>query len=257
MLRSNSEQAVGDLHAFFRTNKLKLNSCKTTYLKFTYSYNLNRMTTIINACDSSVSESHSVNFLGVHLDSHLNWSKQVDAICGKLSSANYLLWVLQSYLPSEALLMVYFGVVLPYISYGIEFWGGAARVLTERVFVLQKKALRTIFKLKPTESCRQVFKDNKILTLYSLHVMRSILLFRGQATEFKQNSEIHSHNTRSRQDIHLYRNKLVRSDSDPFRRGAFYFNKLPSHIKGMQSFVFKRNLKLYLIGKNLYSMNEF
>ena len=60
--------------------------------------------------------------------------------------------------------MIYYGEAQPVTTYGIIFCGQSTEA--SKVFIMQKKLLRIIFNLNPTDSCRNIFKQNQIMTLY-------------------------------------------------------------------------------------------
>jgi hypothetical protein len=72
--------------------------------------------------------------------------------------------------------MLYYSLTYPFLAYGIVVWGQSAKEFINRVFILQKTAVRYTARLKPLESCRDSFKQLKILTVYSLHIQQTILL---------------------------------------------------------------------------------
>ena len=59
------------------------------------------------------------------------------------------------------------------MSYGILLWGTAAEV--DSIFILQKRAVRAIYKIGLRESLREKFKEIDILTLPSQNILESIL----------------------------------------------------------------------------------
>jgi hypothetical protein len=61
--------------------------------------------------------------------------------------------------------MLYYGLIHPFLTYGIVVWGQSAKALISRVFILQNRAVKYTAGLKPLESCRDNFKQLKILTV--------------------------------------------------------------------------------------------
>ncbi|CAH2257265.1 jg26102 [Pararge aegeria aegeria] len=51
------------------------------------------------------------------------------------------------------------------MSYGILLWGNAADI--DSIFVLQKRAVRAIYKMGPRESLRDKFKEVKTMTVHN------------------------------------------------------------------------------------------
>jgi hypothetical protein len=59
--------------------------------------------------------------------------------------------------------MLYYGLIYPLLSYGNVVWGHSAKANTTRIFALQKRAVRYSAGLKHLESCRNSFRNLKIL----------------------------------------------------------------------------------------------
>lgn len=86
-------------------------------------------------------------FWGIYTDSSLSLENRINFKCGKVASGFFALRKLSRLYSQEALRIAYFGLIYPYISYGVSTWGSCAKYKFERVFKLQKKAVRIIKKL--------------------------------------------------------------------------------------------------------------
>ena len=87
----------------------------------------------------------------------------------RLSSAYYALNCIKYSLPSDTLKIIYFAHVQSIMSYGIIFWGSSPAA--SKVFILQNKTLRIICNMKPRDSCRELFRQKQIMTLFSLYLL--------------------------------------------------------------------------------------
>jgi hypothetical protein len=67
--------------------------------------------------------------------------------------------------------MLYYGLIYLLLSYGIVVWGHSAKANTTRIFALQKRAVRYTAGLKHLESCKNSFRNLKILTVYLLYIL--------------------------------------------------------------------------------------
>jgi hypothetical protein len=126
--------------------------------------------------------------------------------------------------------MLYYGLIYPFLSYGITIWGQSAKALTRRIFILQTRAVRYIAGLKHLESCKDSFRHLKILTVYSLYIQGTILYVKEKCN-CTVNKQIHTHNTRNNKDYHIYGHNLDIYNSKPLVAGCIYYNKLPNNIK--------------------------
>jgi hypothetical protein len=87
------------------------------------------------------------------------------------------------------------------MSYGFIFWG--ASTTASIVFILQKKILQMIYNIKPRDSCRKLFRDNQIMTFYSLYLYSLTLFVAKNKCLFDPNNAFHRYNTRVNKNLHL------------------------------------------------------
>jgi hypothetical protein len=79
------------------------------------------------------------------------------------------------------------------------------------------------------DSCRQLFKNLKILPLMSQYIF-SLLLFVAENRDlYESNSEIHNINTRFSSDLHTPLANLTTFQKGPLYSGIKVFNHLPSN----------------------------
>ena len=136
--------------------------------------------------------------------------------------------------------MLYNSLILPYLSYGIESWYGAPRFMSNKIFVLQKKAIRAIHGLSYNSHTNYYFKTDKILKLQDLyklnlcsqlfHYLTSNVNF-SVSSHFQLHSDIHNHNTRHRSNLvlpHYHRSKSQLSFSF---QSIKEWNNVPEEIK--------------------------
>ena len=90
-------------------------------------------------------------FLGVHIDSKLNWSYHIQCIRKKMSKGNGILYRAKDYLKCDTLLTLYYSFIYPYIVYCIEVWGSTTKGNLVSLLKCQKRVLR-IIKSVPTRT---------------------------------------------------------------------------------------------------------
>jgi hypothetical protein len=127
--------------------------------------------------------------------------------------------------------MLYYGLIYPLLSYRIVVWGLSAKANTTRIFALQKRAVRYASGLKHLESCRNSFRHLKILTVYSLYILETILYVKKKKCTCTVNEQIHTHNTRKNKDYHKYGHNLELYNCKPSVAGCIFYNKLSNNIK--------------------------
>jgi hypothetical protein len=76
---------------------------------------------------------------------------------------------------------------------------------------------------------------------------------------FIKNWEIHNHNTRSANNLHIPAANITKYKKGAYYMGTKIFNHLPNHIKGLvnEKKVFKRTLQRFLLDNVFYSIDEF
>ena len=91
--------------------------------------------------------------------------------------------------------------------------------------------IRLIANLGIRDSCRGAFKELGILTLYSQYLYALLMFVAKNRELFYANTDVHTFDTRYKNDLHLPTAKLK-----VFQQGAFYsgiraYNHLPVNIK--------------------------
>ncbi len=150
--------------------------------------------------------------------------------------------------------MAYYGIIHPHLSYGLCLWGNCSETKIQRIFVLQKTAIRIIARLKFRESCREHFKALSILPISSLYILDTVLFFRSKYDFGGQNNV---YNTRNQNTIPPNYHRLTLYDKLPAEAGRKLYNKLPECIKSNCLKMFKKNLKNYLTTNSFYNIAEF
>ena len=134
----------------------------------------------------------------------------METIIGKISKTCGILNKLKYRLPQSILLNIYNTPILPYLQYCAIVWANCNHSKLNSLFIIQKRAVRNICKLKYLTRTAPYFKNLHILTIFdTLQVSQLMfkvtfnLLPSSLATYFQINSAVHSYNTRHLQDYHI------------------------------------------------------
>ena len=100
-------------------------------------------------------------FLGVMIDSKLNWTAHTTKIAGNISRTIGIMKKIKRFAPTEVLKTLYQSLVLPHLHYGIRAWGLAHA----KIFNIQKKAIRIMVNAKMNAHTSPIFRENKLLTV--------------------------------------------------------------------------------------------
>jgi hypothetical protein len=168
-------------------------------MQFTCKSN-NNINLSINYDNNHISYTRTIKFLGLMLDTNLTWRNHIDYLHSKLSSANYAIRILKSFMPLSTLINTYFLYFHSIMSYGIIFGGTSPH--SHSVFKQQKKIIRIIMGSGNRDSCHKIFKELKISPFYCQYIFSLLLFFIKNNGIFPTNNEIHSICTRHSDNLH-------------------------------------------------------
>ena len=195
-----ANQLFSDVNLWFNSNLLTLNYKKTHYVEYkTNNYyqtrtNINyegyyQTRTNINYEGNTIPNLTSTKFLGLIVDETLSWNEHIDSAAKKLCSASYIVRNLKHSVSPTTMKTLYYAYIHPIISHGIIFWGRASKVT--KLFTLQKRIVKIITDKKPRDSCRDAFRNMKILTLFSQYLFSLIVFTVENDYHFNLNKDIH------------------------------------------------------------------
>ena len=85
--------------------------------------------------ESAIDIVKHVKYLGVELDSNLDWNQHMKVLCSKVSRAIGFLKYAKKFVPKETLIHTYRGIVEPHFRYCCSVWGSCGET---RLRALQK-----------------------------------------------------------------------------------------------------------------------
>ncbi|CAK1577859.1 unnamed protein product [Parnassius mnemosyne] len=246
--------AISKLVHWFNVNNLHLNGNKTNCVKFTTT-NVKNLNTNVFLNGEELSPVVSTVFLGITLDAKFQWGPHISKLASRLSSAAYAVKKIRGLTSVETARLVYFSYFHSIMSYGILLWGNAAD--SETIFVLQKRAIRAIYNIKPRESLTDKFKEINILTLASQYIYENLMYVHKNKDSFSKRSDIHSVNTRNKHKLMIPVSRLHRVSNSFLGQCIRYYNKVPESVQVLCITKFKCFIKLKLYKKGYYSINEY
>jgi hypothetical protein len=140
------------------------------------------------------------------------------------------------------------------MTYGIMFWGMGSG--SNRVFILQKRAIRTLNAMNARDSCRQKFKEQNILTMPCAFALECLLYAHNNMKLSPLNSDYHDYDTRKKDLIRPPEHRLAKVSKSFICISVRLYNILPPNLKSLNTPSFKREVKKYLVGNAYYSVDE-
>jgi len=251
-------QELSKIHEWLLTNKISVNTDKTKYIIF--SYRNSPTTAPIFLGNSQISETSDIKFLGVTLDKQLTFKNHVDNISSKLSRSVGILYKLSHYLPHKTLKLLYHTMVHPLMTYGIEAWYATYDNVRERIFLIQKRAIRAVNNLSFRAHTTEYFNRNSILMIEDFYIYQILLfiykfknsLINDTSFTFTYQNETHGHRTRRRYDICIPQFNKAKSQRSITYEGAKQWNSLADDVKNLGSLnSFSKCIKSIMLSKYL------
>lgn len=258
LLIQQINQDLNNLDIWCRSNTLSLNINKTHFIFFNQ---VGNDTCHLQIGNRQLSEVQSTLFLGIHIDNKLNWHKHIEHVQKKLCSQLYIINRVKHCLSKENLRTLYFTLIEPHLTYGITMWGGSHSTYLNRVFKLQKRAVRIIEKIGYRDHTEHHFKSLKILPLKDLYQYnistvtykyhKGILPIPLQNI-FTQNLDYHNYNTRNRLKLVTPKHKSAIYHRSIMHMGPHTWNQIPEEIRNINNYnTFRKKCKEYLLKKSI------
>jgi hypothetical protein len=162
------------LSLWFRANRLMLNTSKTNFIAFSTRRKLSSDIALL-IDDVPIKRVESAVFLGVILDEKLRWNFHIQRVRNKISRTIGIFSKLNQIFPRRVLITLYYSLVFPNLTYGIEVWGAAADVYIKPLFLLQKKIVRIITLSHYRAHSDPIFTELKIAKFNDIYTEKVIL----------------------------------------------------------------------------------
>ena len=123
IMQSIINTELTNVHNWLCVNRLSLNIEKSNFVIFhppqkTISYNFEL---IIN--DKHLNQENCIKYLGIFIDSNLNWKSQIKSIIKKIKRSIDVLSKIRYYVDTAILINLYYALIYPFLIYGIIAWG--------------------------------------------------------------------------------------------------------------------------------------
>lgn len=247
------KESMNELEDWFSKNNLLLNIEKTQLINFSRKGNPENFEIEYN--NKIVKPCKSISFLGVTIDCRLDWKEHTEQLCLGLARHSYALKILSRSVSEEVAMLAFHAFVQSKVSYGVVFWGGASCM--QRVLILQKRCLRSVCGLRARESCKIVFREKKILTAISLYILESSMFIKKNYDLFSECISDHVYNTRHKSNLQPSLNKYQYLQKNVEFSIKKIWNHLPQRLRNLPLNQFKKQLKLFLVSRAYYTLNEY
>jgi hypothetical protein len=165
--------------------------------------------------------------------------------------------IIKPYMSLETLKKVYYSNFNSIINFGLEFWSTSAH--SKKIFKIQKRIVRIMMGCRKEVSCRNLFRDLKILPLMSQYILSLMMFTIKNKSQFTVNSEIHNISTRQHTNLHQPTSNLTGYQEGIYYSAVRVYNNLPPHIKQLSDDPknSESQLKTFLYLQSFYSLEEY
>ena len=145
-------------------------------------------------------------FLGVHMDSKLDWNYHIGIVRNKVAKNVSVMNRVKHVLTSSALYSLYCTLVMPYLTYCCEVWGNNYKTRIQSLFILQKRAIRICLNTNYKCHTKPLFYQLRSLNVFDIIDLNSLvfmykafhnLLPTNLLSYFKKVNDSHNHNIRN------------------------------------------------------------
>ena len=157
------------LHTWLISNKLSINVAKTHYVLFRPGRIEYPVCPDLFLNGSPLERKSNTLFLGVKLDSKLNWEDHITYIKGKIARNIGVISRARHALNESTMRTLYFAFIYPYLTYCLEVWGSATQSRLNSIFKLQKLICRIITRSPPRTPTLPLLRQLNLLSLHELH----------------------------------------------------------------------------------------
>jgi hypothetical protein len=144
------------------------------------------------------------------MDDRLTWKFHINELCKKLGRSVGMLYKLRHLCPANVLRSLYFSLFNSHLTYGLPVWGNTAKIYTDKVLTLQKKAIRAITFSDYLAPSQPIFKELEILSFSDLYKHQTASLMWDLDHDILPSS-LASYFTKIREN-HPYPTRLAASD---------------------------------------------
>lgn len=203
-------------------------------------------------------EINTTQYLGISLDDKLSWTAHINSLCSKLSTGIFVIRRMKNVGDMMTAKTAYHALFESHLRYGIAVWGGTTVGNLQRALVLQKRAIRILSDLQPRATCREAFRELKILTVINLYILEAITYVHIKEPESaRRGLQMHQYNTRHANNYCLPVHNLSSTEKKTSYVGAKMWNALPDTLKKSDKLLFSRHLKTWLQDRPFYTLSEF
>ena len=233
------QEDIDAISCWCNVNGIMANTDKTKVMVFGSNNSLAKIPVFeIRFGEDTLQRVTSYNYLGITLDSQLNYNlhvtKVISLVTGKLNQFRRM----RKFLTTRAALMVYKGMLLPLLEYGDIFLVGASVCNRKKLQILQNKGLRCALNRDIDANVCDLHSEANLLKLHfrrEQHILNYMFEYAQKTSNRRPRSKL-AMNTRSSGKVLL---RVKRPYTEKFRKSLSYlgpkkWNNLPINFHNIK-----------------------
>ena len=193
----------------------------------------------------------SMKYLGVKIDSTLNFDTHISYITPKISKKIGFLRRVGRDLSNWSRKLVYNTIIAPHFTYCSTILFDINHQHVSTLQKLQNRGMRAILQCHPRTPRKDMLKELGWLSIHQQNVLQTILFIRDAISQennnfqcyLKKNCDVHQYNTRRSQNFHLTHQNNKSAQKSIFINGLKIYNNLPTELKDIATHVSRRVFK--------------
>jgi len=239
-LKKEMEKDLTLIQDWLNANKLSLSVVKTKTIVFCTKQKNKNPEIDVKLDDKIIKQVKSTKFLGMHVNQNLVWTEHIKHVQDKIATVSGIIYRSKHILPQSTSLQIYNSLALPHLLYCNPIWGGTYPTHIDPIIKSQKRIIRNITGSEFLAHTSPLFKNLSTLkftdlteleTLKIIHKYDNKKLPANLQNTYIKSSEIHSYDTRHKENYHLKKfSTNITASTSVFNRGFHLWNNLDNTL---------------------------
>lgn len=251
---ASAKQGLLDISRWLNCNTLTLNIDKTYALPFLLPINHFDLLEKIKINDQELKYNTSVKYLGITINSTLNWKEHITTVTNNIRKLYYIFRQLRTFLDLKLIKMLYYTFVQNIVQYGIIAWGSAYKTTIKKVEVAQRILIKICLSQPYDYPTNLIFCHFKVFSIKQLYVQK-ILLYMHKNIYRYNTIQYSNQYTRAinNQSLEVPRMLTKLTQHTVTYLGPKIYNLLPKDIRSIKNpHKFKKDIKVWILQNNGY-----
>lgn len=240
-LIDTANDTLEKLAKWSKCNALKININKTKAVLFRPKNKQVDINKTICLNSSRIELVSSFKTLGIFFSETMSWDDHVNYIISKLSSIVGLIYRNKHIFPLKVKLLIYNSLFYSHINYGHLVWGTTTFINCKKIFILQKKVLRSICKVPLECPMDSLFTQLGVIKIFDLYRYRLCAKYMIEKNMHVHHLEYLANLT---QKVHSYQTRILQPWQVPLFRTNYGHHTIAYTLPSILNHLHMHNIEL-------------